>query len=237
MTIYVQMMRRKSVPAASNYGSERETSYDDWAESFNTLEEAIAYAHKQAAQVAPEWEPRLVDGLTFGVWPYAIERPVWEVYEEPGLDTPEWDAWDGLCKVYDIVDPFEPMKDLIDLLDGVSRGCGSIREQLAYDLGDEIDLREDVADLDEDERQPIERRKLSLASFGCTLAPCRGRSWALLEDGRCCGLLSGFETMHPSAYDALHADWWSADDCDLSTAQGKEAAVIYSIISDAVSWR
>lgn len=236
MTYRVQVIHRKSVPAASNLGVERETSYSDWEESFNTLDEALAYARAQAAQVTPEWEPKSADMWTFGVWPYAIERPAWKVYEEPEPDTPEWDACGGFCKFYDIIDPLEPMRDLLDLLSDVARGCGSIGEQLAYDLGDEIDLREDVADLDDEERQPIERRRLSLVSFGCTLAPS-GRSWALLEDGRCCGLLGGLETMHPSAYDALRADWWSADDCDLSTAQGKQAAAIYSIIADAVSWR
>lgn len=236
MTIYVQMIHRTSAATADHSGIVHDEQYADWAESFATLDEALTYAKAQAAQVRPELEPKPADTWTFGVWPYGIERPVWEVYEEPEPDTPEWDAWGGFAKVYDIIDPLEPMEDLRDLLDGAARGCGSIREQLAYDLGNEIDLRESAADLGEDEREQVERRRLSLVSFGSDLAPS-GRSWALLEDGRCCGLLGGLETMHPSAYDALRADWWSADDCDISTAQGKEAAAIFSIISNAVSWR
>lgn len=234
MTVYVQMNHRTSAAAADHSGVIHDDQQGEWIEPFATLDEALTYAKAQAAKARPAWEPKPSDTWTFGVWPYAIERPVWEVYEEP--DAPERDTWDGFAKVYDIIDPLEPMEDLRDLLDGAARGCGSIRERLAYDLGDEIDLRESAADLDEDERKSIERRRLSLVSFASTLAPS-GRSWALLEDGRCCGLLGSLEKMHPSAYDALRADWWSRNDCDLSTAQSKEAAIIYTIIADAVSWR
>lgn len=239
MTVYVQMIHRTSSRPAGSWGIVDDDRPADWAEPFATLEEAMSYANEQAAQVKPELEPKPADMWTFGVWPYAIERPVWEVYEEPEPDTPEREDWDGSAKVYDIIDPLEPMEDLRELLEGTGKGYGSIRDQLAYDLGEEVDLCAEVAEqLEEDapERQTIERRKLSLVPFRSDLAPS-GRSWALLEDGRCCGLLGGLETMHPSAYDALRADWWSANDCDLSTAQGKEAVIIFAIIADVVSWR
>ncbi len=239
MTYYAQMIHRTTAAAGGDYRLSDEDSYADWSEEFATLEEAESYARAQAAQAAPRWEPKPTDTLSFGVWPYGIERPVWEVYTEPEPDTPEWKELGGFCKVYDIIDPLEPMEDLQDLLAGTARGCGSIAEQLAFDLGDEIDICAEVAELlpaDDPERQTIERRRLSLVSFGCMLAQT-GRSWALLEDGRCCGLLGGLDNKRPAACDVLRADWWSASDCDMSTAQGKEAAVIYSIIADVVSWR
>lgn len=237
MTFYVQEMHRTS---ACNAGNCRITDDDqpaDFAEPFETLEAAMSFAQTQAAEVVPEWKPRLSGMDTFGVWPWGIERPIWEVYEEPDEDTPERDAWDGFAEVYGILDPLEPMEDLRDLLEETRHGY-SIAESLCEVDGEEVDLCVEAAEqLDKDgkTRQAIECRKPSLVRFRSDLA-VNGHSWALLEDGRCGGLLGGLDCERPTVDDVLFADWWSADDCDLSTTQGKQAAVIYAIIADVVSW-
>ena len=237
MTFYVQEMHRTSACKAGNCRITNDDQPADFAESFATLEAAMSFAQTQAAEVVPEWKPRLSGLDTFGVWPWGIERPIWEVYEEPDEGAPEWDAWDGFARVYDIIDPLEPMEDLRDLLEETCHGW-SIAESLCTVDGDEVDLCAEAAEqLDKDDktRQAIECRNTSLVRFRSDLA-FNGHSWALLEDGRCGGLLDGLDCERPAVGDVLFADWWSADDCDLSTAQGKQAAVIYAIIADVVSW-